>query len=61
MSGRTDTERLDFIEEHNLELVPAYIGGYICRPLDEIEGKIYAIESTIRQAIDAAMDAEERG
>ncbi|MBS1028328.1 hypothetical protein [Gluconobacter albidus] len=60
MSGRTDAERLNFVEEHNLELVPAYIGGYVCRPLDEIEGKIYAVEPTIRQAIDAAMDAEER-
>ena len=60
MSGRTDTARMEWLERNAWD-VWRYDGGDCKFAIKGGVGQELATGDTIRAAIDAAMDAEERG
>ncbi|MBF0858200.1 hypothetical protein HKD24_03100 [Gluconobacter sp. LMG 31484] len=60
MSGRTDTERLDWLECNGRDIW-RYTSGFLVMTKKDIKPSDGMSGETLRAAIDAAMDAEERG
>lgn len=60
MSGRTDTERLEWVE-HNGRDIWRYTCDFLVMTKKDTKPSDGATGATLRAAIDAAMDAEERG
>lgn len=60
MSGRTDTERMNWLERNGRDIWRC-TSGFLVMTQKDTKRNSGAMGDTLRSAVDAAMDAEERG